>query len=226
MNDTSPAPGFNFATIKDQALQVITKPADFYRTLPPMGGLRDPILFVLVVSILSGAIRAATMLTTSFAASIGTLVMTPVFALLGSFISAALIWLIWILLGTTYGYQTAYRCTAYASAIVPITTVLSFIPYVGGLIGVAWGMYLMFVASVEVHKIPRQKAAIAWGILFVLLGIWSVWAESTSREFSARLENMEQQMQSEDMTPEEAGRMVGEFMKGLEKAAQQPEPQP
>ncbi|MDH3695369.1 MAG: hypothetical protein OER96_12455, partial [Gammaproteobacteria bacterium] len=84
--------------------------------------------------------------------------------------------------------------------------------------------FLMFTASVEVHQLVPKTAMIVMGILGVLMLIWNVGSERMGRHFESHIERMESTVEDmEDMTPEEAGKAVGEFLKGLEEGAQKSE---
>ena len=48
--------------------------------------------------------------------------------------------------GLTENYQTAYRCMAYATAILPVIAVVSIIP-LGTVVRTAWGVWLVINAS-------------------------------------------------------------------------------
>ena len=151
-------------------------------------------------------------------------IVLPIAAIISSFIGAAIMFVIWKLMGSDKNFETAYRCVAYAAAIYPISAVLGLFPYVGAVLGIVWGMYLMIVASVEVHGVSINKAYIVFGILGAVMIITNVGSEMAAREAEARLEQMGAKMgDMEGKTPEEIGKMVGEFMKGMEEAQKQAE---
>lgn len=125
---------------------------------------------------------------------------------------------VWKLMGSDKNFETAYRCVAYAGAIYPITAVLGLIPYVGTIVGVTWGMYLMVTASVEMHGLEARKAYIVFGVLGVLGIMFNLNSERDARRAQAQLEEMgltKEEMQNK--SPEEIGKMVGEFLKGMEQ---------
>lgn len=160
------------ATVK----QVITNPVEFYRAMPKGGGFADPIVFMAVLGAVGGILRALLSIVglgggLPRMASLGSIIMMPVVVLIGGFIAAALLFVIWKLLGSQKSYETAYRCWAYSAAIVPITVLLAPIPYAGSVIGLAWLLYLVVIASTEVHRIPAQKAWLVFGIIFVILAL-------------------------------------------------------
>lgn len=58
----------------------------------------------------------------------------PIAVAIGSFIGAAILFVIWKLMGSQEDYETAYRCGAYLMALAPITTLINVIPYAGAII--------------------------------------------------------------------------------------------
>ena len=80
----------------------------------------------------------------------------------------------------------------------------------------------MIVASEHVHEIDRKKAMTVLGILGAVVVLMNIQGERAQRQMSERLEQFNAQMgELQNMTPEEAGQAVGEFMKGLEQGSQQ-----
>ena len=103
--------------------------------------------------------------------------------------------------------------------IYPVTALLGFVPYLGSIIGIAWGMYLMFLATKEVHQLNEKTASMVFGILGLLLIVSNISSEMAARRMATNLEKMAPAMENiQNMEPEEAGKIVGEFLKGLEKA--------
>jgi len=78
-------------------------------------------------------------------------------------------------------------------------------------------LYLMVVASTEVHKIEQKKALMVFGIICALLVITSTCSQYNARKVQKGMEEWSEKMQN--MTPEEAGKSLGEFMKGIEKGS-------
>jgi len=221
----------SLATILDSAKRVITDPAGFYRSMPQDGGFVAPVIFVLVMAVISGLIVAILTLPTGLgagAAPVGfmALVMLPIMALIGSFIGAAIMFVIWKLMGSDRSFETAYRCVAYAAAIMPITVLLAAIPYLGSIVKVLWSCFLMYIASIEAHGIKARTAAIVFGVLGALMLLLNLSAERAAMQMAEQMGELGSQMEGlggslegiEEMSPEEAGKAVGQFMKGLEGA--------
>ncbi len=218
---------FNLNTVIETAKTVITNPVGFYRGMAKSGGFAEPIIFLLVMAVASGLVMAVLSLlglgpSAGLAIGFAAIIIYPIMALIGSFILAAILFVVWKLMGSPENYETAYRCVAYAAAISPITAVLGLIPYLGILVSVVWGTYLMITASTEVHGRAQQTALIVFGILGGIALLWNLGAEHSARSMRAHFSELEKfdMNKFENMKPEEAGKAVGEFLKGLEKGVQ------
>jgi hypothetical protein len=212
------------SNILEKARTVLTTPVDFYRQMPKSGGFVEPIIFMVVMA----AVGAIILITFGFlglgalsalGVGIASLIFMPIMAVIGSFIGAGGMFVIWKLMGTQKSFEVAYRCVAYASAIYPVVALIGLVPYIGSIVGVAWGMYLMFIATKEVHQLNEKTASMVFGILGVILILSNISSEMASRRMATEFEKMGPTMEKiQNMEPEEAGKMVGEFLKGLGKA--------
>lgn len=217
----------DFSAIPNQTIKVITNPVGFYRDMPKGGGFIEPLIFLVVMAAIAGVLTAvlsvfgfgmvgmAGMAGMAFA-GFAAIIIVPIMAVIGSFIGAAIVYVIWLIMGSKESYETAYRCIAYASAIYPIMAILGIIPYLGAIVGTAWGFYLVIMASIQVHKIKANLAYIVFGIIGALLIIMQVSGEYTARNFQPSMERFGRNI--ENMSPEEAGKALGEFLKGLEQS--------
>jgi hypothetical protein len=212
------------STVIDAAGRMLKDPAGFYRDMEKTGGFLDPLIYVVVMAAGTGLIIAVLSLlgagmTGAIAIGLGAVVVFPVFAVIGSFIAAAILFLTWKLLGSNESYQTGYRCVAYATVVYPVSALLGLIPYLGSMAGVVWGMYLMTVATTEVHRLKRKTAYIVFGVLGVLLIISNISAERESRRMAPVQKAInEQSPENEYKPPVEAGEAMDGFLKGFEKA--------
>lgn len=230
---------FNLEKIIEDAKCVLTKPAEFYREMPQTGGFAEPCIFLVMMAFISGAM--ATLMSFFGLGSIGamaigltSLVLMPVMALIGSFIGALIMFVIWKLMGSSKEYEAAYRCVAYTGVIYPLMLLVGWMPYVGTIISLGLGMYLMYVATIEVHEIPQKTAQMVIGIIAALILLMQLSSEHTMRSFRADMEQSSRQMEmqadqlrktfgglsknGEEVSPEEAGKAIGEFFKGLSDA--------
>jgi len=220
---------FDLSDVYQTALRVIRDPAGFYRSMPRDGGYTQPLIFIAVMAVFTGIIMAIVSLLGGgrpggMGAGLALLLIVPIMMIIGYSIAALILFVIWKLMGSTQNYQTAFRCQAFASAILPITALLGLIPYLGTLASIAWGTWLVINASVEVHGIARKKALIVFGILAALMMVSNYSSEHMARQVQGHVESMDGQLEGslenmEDMTPEEAGKALGEFLKGLEQSS-------
>ena len=142
--------------------------------------------------------------------------------LIGGFIGAAILFVIWKIMGSNENYETAYRCGAYMMAISPVTAVLSVIPYVGALIGLAWGLYLVVTASVEVHKIAAKTAWLVFGIITAIFALMSVGSAMAARRMSRSMQTWQQEMGTENKDLSvQMGKTAAAMSKALEAQMKQ-----
>jgi len=187
---------------KDLAIKLVTNPVEFYREMPKTGGMIDPLLFVVLTALLGVVINAAESYI-SYGAGLHDLgmmamwlILAPLITVILSFFAAAVCFAIWTFTGSGESYETSYRCLAYAHILLPISILLSFVPYLG-LLGIAWWLYLMVIATREVHNISIKPALLIFGIIAALSGL--VYYSSVSstlrskehlREFTKELQKM------------------------------------
>ena len=213
------------ASFVNTAIAVITNPIGFFKTMPKTGGLVEPLIFLVLIGGVGGILQAILSIfgvghTASLFMVLAFIVIVPIATALFSFGSAVILYIIWKLLGSQEPFETAFRCGAYAAAISPLTTLLGIIPYLGSVLGLGWMTYLLVIASVEVYQIVAKKAWIVFGIIAALLALSSISSQIAARRITSELDQFQKTVkQAEQMTPEEAGQKMGEFLKGLEKGA-------
>ncbi len=223
--------GFDVSGMPDQAIGVVTSPRAFFRAMPRDGGYLDPIVFLLVMGLAAALVQIILgfigfgQAGIAGMAAIGLLaiIMLPLFLVVFGFITAAIGYVVWRFLGSNQSFETAFRCVAYMSAITPITSLLGAIPYFGTLAHVAWGMFLVVIASVEVHAVRERTAQIVFGVIGAILVLISVSNEYAARHLQAQFERMSGEFREDldEKSPEEIGQAVGEFLKGLENATRE-----
>jgi hypothetical protein len=180
--------------VPGQAIKVITNPVGFYQGMASSGGLFEPLVFMVVLSVLAGVLTAALSLFGLGAAGVlagglMAIIMVPIFVVIFGFIVAAIAYGIWKLLGSAEDFATAFRCVAYAAAIAPVTSVLNLIPYLGSLIGALWPMALLALASIHVHRISVQKSWAVFGAIGIILAFISVSGEHAGRQMKDGIED-------------------------------------
>ncbi len=213
-----------FSSIINDAIHVITNPVGFYRQMAKSGGYAAPIVFVIVMAIIAGLMVAILSLfganmSAGMAIGLMAILIIPIMALIGSFIGAAILFVIWKLLGSGESFESTYRCVAYSTAIIPITTLLGLMPYLGSIIKLAWSTYLIYVASVEVHNLKAGTAMAVFGVLGSLMLLIALSGERAARSLStqfsgslaSQLENLEKEG---EVLPGEVGKALAESLLG------------
>ena len=226
----SDKPVFNFATVIEDAKKIITDPATFYRGMSKTGGYGEPLIFAIVMAAITGLILAIYSMFFSSAALGGVtgflaIFIMPIGAVIGCFIGGAIMYVIWKLMGSSESYEVAVRCVAHTFVVLPVIALVSFIPYLAGIAKTLWSVFLLYTASLEVHKLKQEIAKIVFGILAAIFVLWGVSAEHTARNFKSTIEKISKNSMKGlenvgDMTPEEAGKAYGEFIKGMQQAAE------
>jgi beta-lactamase regulating signal transducer with metallopeptidase domain len=144
------------------------------------------------------------------AMGLGSVIILPIMIGIFGFVGAAILFLIWKLMGSRESYETAYRCGAYIGVLTPISVLLHLIPFVGAAGSVLLMTFFLVTASVAVHDIPSRKAWLVFGIIGGLLVFFSVSAEFAARRFVR--EAAEYQKKAE-----EAQRVLEQMQKGAPK---------
>jgi len=202
---------------------VVRAPASFYRQMPLSGGYTDPLIFAAVMGIAAGIVRIVLGLlgfsfSKFFMLFLTGLIISPILTALCTFVTAAILFVIWQLMGSRQSYEVSFRCAAYALAISPVVAALNFIPYLGIVAGLGWMAYILVCASVEVHGTEPKIAWIVFGAICGILALGAVSVQHTARSFQHRMESMGKGLGNiEKMKPEEAGQKLGEFLKGMQK---------
>jgi len=212
--------GVDFAAIPTTAIRVLTAPAAFFREMPKTGGFVEPLVFMVAMGLVGGAIQVVVNLLgmhglAAMGAGIASIVIMPIMVTIFGFVGAAIIYVIWKVMGSQESYETAYRCGAYIAALTPITALLGIIPYAGGAAGVALMTFFLVLASVEVHKLPAQKAWLLFGIIGAVLVVININAQFAARRLASRLEQSGAQMKEQ---AEAFKKSAAELQKQVEQA--------
>ena len=190
---------FDINDIIGTAKSVITAPVAHFQSMPTSGGLINPLIFIIAMSLASGIISGLLSFVGSpvgmLAFGLAAIIFIPIAATIGSFIGAGILYLIWKAMGSERDYETSFRCLAALSAIYPITAVLYLVPYLGTVVSLAWGAFLLVEASVAVHGRQRRTAQLVFGILALVLIIMNVSAERTARNFAAEAERLSEMLE-------------------------------
>ena len=212
--------GIDFAAIPQTAIKFITSPASFYREMPKKGGFVEPLVFMVVMAVISGLILAVASLlglnpAGGMAAGVSSIIVLPIVVVIAGFIGAAIYFVIWKLMGSQEDYETAYRCGAYASAFSPIFAIIELIPYAGIVVTMLILVYLLVTASVEVHNIPSGKAWLVFGIIGAILIVAGLSGQMAAKKLSGQMQDNARQMQE---TTKQMQEEAGEAAKSQQQA--------
>ncbi|MFA5846294.1 MAG: YIP1 family protein [Thermodesulfovibrionales bacterium] len=222
--------GKNFAAFPQTAIKVLTSPAAFFREMPKTGGFVEPLIFMVVMGVISGLVQAILSLiglniAGGIAMGMASIIMMPIFIAIFGFVGAAILFVIWKLMGSQESYETAYRCGAYISAFAPIAAVLSIIPYLGGAAGIVAYTFFLVAASIEVHKIPSQKAWLVFGIIGAILILLSITGQMAAKKLSGELAGKTMEMEKAAKEMEEAAKKMQESASRMPHGGQMTEEQ-
>ncbi len=173
---------FSLSHFGKGALDLFRAPKSTLRSMTKEGGYGKPLLYALLWQYVASAVA----LGISFVRSVptpwgipGKIIMfglTPPLMLLVGFVVAAILFVIWHLMGSAQNYQTAFRVWALFAPLA----VLGALPYVS-LAVMVYYFFLLVTASIEIHSIRPTKAWTVWGVLLagfallvILAGVISV----------------------------------------------------
>jgi hypothetical protein len=190
--------------------EVMQRPSDFYRGMPKTGGYTDPLTFAAISFIIYALLAALlTVLFGSgthmggmydgmyegmygsvrglgFFAILMTVIITPIAGIISLFIEAAILYIIYKILGGIGSYEGTVRFISYATAVM----VLSWIPIIGWIVGI-YEIYLYIVGGMYVHGVSMARSAIAillpTLLVILLIAIIMAWIFAFSGLFFSRI---------------------------------------
>jgi hypothetical protein len=157
----------------DVVRRVVTRPVEFFSSIPKRGNLLAPLVFALVCieisTILGGLLRLALGSEAAggvrfegagrygFGEFVANVILAPIGGAIGLFILAAIGHLFVMLFvgDANSGYSSTFRVVSYVS----VTNLVNWIPLVGGLLGL-YGLYLAVVGIREMHSTTTGRAAL------------------------------------------------------------------
>ena len=184
----------------DNTFKLIVKPGQFFRTMPKTGGVLESLVYILLMvwaSVLLVAIESFIsrgVSANNLAMLLGALVIFPLIAAILSFFVAGIFYAVWSFMGSKESYEASYRCLAYTQIFVPVTMLLSLVPYLG-LLGIAWWFFLMVVATREIHSLPAKPALLVFGSIAALSGLIYYSSVSSSIETKEHLQEYTEELQ-------------------------------
>jgi hypothetical protein len=207
-------------------MNVLTSPSSFFREMPKTGGFVEPLIFMVIMGVISGLIQTIFSIISlnvagGMAMGIASIILVPIFAAIFGFVGAAILFILWKLLGSQESYETAYRCGAYLSVLMPVITVLGLVPYLGSAVGIALYVYFLVIASVEVHNVPSQKAWLVFGIIGAILIIMNVSGQMTARKASREAAKFKEKMEETSKTMKKQAEQMQKQTEDIQKQAEE-----
>ncbi len=213
----------HITSLMSTMVSVITHPAVFFNTMPKTGGLIEPLIFLAVMGGIGAMLQSVLSffgegLAASLIIALAIVVVGPIVTAIFGLIISTILYFIWKLMGSQETIETAFRCAAYASATIPLTTLFVIVPCLGSLIGLAWMTYLMVIASVEVHQLDAMKARIVFGIIAGIFALFSISSQIAAHRIFSNIDQFQTTINRYDqISPEEVGEKAGNFLKGIKK---------
>lgn len=218
--DADPVP--DVSGIVKTFLAVVTGPSAFFAHMPRSGGYAQPLVFMVATGVAAGLVRALLGMLgfihgLSFLMALAAIFIAPIVIVVFGFIAAALMFVIWKLMGSERDFETAYRCTAYAGGISPVAQLLMVIPYLGIVLALAWWALILVLASTQVHQIRQATAATVFGAIAALLAVLGLGAQFAAQRMESVLTNTQQGMRSGNGANQSAGKAMQDLGNMLEK---------
>ena len=180
----------DFAAMPQMAVRILTTPAESFRKMPKKGGFVEPLVFSWFMGLIASIIQAIWSLLgfgyggqaqSGVAWIILSIIFMPVILVICSFVGAAIVSFIWILMGSKQNYEASYRCMAYLMALAPLIALIEVIPYAGIILSFAIVTFYIVIASAEVNGISARKALLVFGIIGMALTMLSLYSEYSTR---------------------------------------------
>ncbi len=189
-----------FKELTNLSIKLLLRPADFFRAMPKSGGFVEPLLYVVAAAVLGVLLNTIESLLAHGAGmrDLGILfiqlIIVPSIVVILSFFFAGVCFALWSFMGSQENYQTSYRCLAYMHILFPIVVLFSVLPYLG-LLGIIWWLYMMVIASREVHKVPFKPALLAFGIIAAIPALVYYSSVSSTLKSEQRLQELTKELQ-------------------------------
>lgn len=154
------------ATIRE----LVTQPAGFFRSLNNRDALRNPIAFAMIC-VFIGAFLGGLLAILAAAVGLGQqtvggaiggfvagIILAPLLAPIGLFIGAGISHLFVMLFvrPSNAGFWSTFRVVSYVSA----TSLVNWVPIIGGLVALVWGLILSVLGIREMHSTTTGRAAL------------------------------------------------------------------
>jgi hypothetical protein len=90
---------------------------------------------------------------------LGIIILSPLFVIMGIFISSAILHLCLLLVGGgTHGFEGTFRVVSYSQA----TKIFGVLPFIGGLVGWVWQLIIQIIGLKEIHETTYLRVIMAF----------------------------------------------------------------
>ena len=211
-------------SLPETVRMIVLQPAAFFQTMPKAGGFVPPLIFLVLMSVAYAVVAlvvSAILLGGFGMLEIFSVVLWPIFIVIGAFVWAAILCVIWMIMGSKEKFEACFRIVSYTSALLPIFGVLLLIPYLGFAVSIAWGTWLTVLASVHVHDIERKSAIQVFAVVGAILLAIGLVGEYSRRQVVQQLEDLQGRFEGLDPSkPEDAARIM-ELLRQEQQVPQQ-----
>jgi hypothetical protein len=208
------------------AIEVLGDPRGFYASMPSEGGYEAPGIFAGVMLIAYGILLALfSLFRLEIVGVLMALVVFPIFAAIGLAIAAAIVLFLSRALGGRATFESSFRIVAYTAVLMPLQAIALLIPYVPILVQ-AYGLYMVIIAVIAVHKVDEQRAWTVLGSIGAFLVVLSLLGTVTARRMAPRIDRLGHELEK---SADQLNRATDRFQKELDRAEQmkqQREPEP
>lgn len=187
-----------FRALGETIKELLSAPGAFFSALEVKGSTREPLIFYVVVSTLAGTaalisdalLRAALNIKASNAMPFYmypvAIAIMPFILAAALYISSAFMHLGALLFKGTGGFKGTLNVLAYNAAV----SVFSIIPFIGGLISMAWSLVVGVIGFKRVHNLTTARAVLAYCLFpfIVIVAVVILAAISAPNILRARLE--------------------------------------
>ena len=200
------------------AIEVLGDPRGFFSSMPREGGYEAPGIFAGVMLVAYGAVLALfSLVHLQIVGVLVSLVLMPIFAAIGLAIGAAIVLFLSRALGGDATFESSFRIVAYSCALMPLQAIAMAIPYVPILVQ-AYGLYIIIVAVIAVHKVDEQRAWTVLGSIGAFLLVLSLLGTLTARRMAPRIDRLGHELEK---SADQLNRATDRLQKELDRAAEQ-----
>jgi hypothetical protein len=148
---------------------LVLNPVGFFRGIPRQGDFVNPLVFTIICAVINGILGGIVNFLIALPSRnagiggglgglIGNIILTPIGAVIGLLIGAGIYHLLVLLLvrPANAGFEATFRVVSY----VAVTQLISWIPIIGTIVAVVYGIVLSILGIREVHTTTTGRAAL------------------------------------------------------------------